>query len=615
MAPFDIDSPAARNRGGAPRAARGKYGLVYSLLRPYHRWLIVVFAAMVVETALSLAAPWPLKIVIDSVVGDHQLPGSLTWLRDLSAGEHTAALAAFAAGLTVIIAIGAAVAGYIDSYYTESIAQFVANDLRERLYHHLQRLSLQYYDSHRVGALLSTITSDVATVQSFASTAMLAILVDALNIVGMLALMLYLDFDFALIAMGVTPFLLFFVARFKRSVKAATKDVRAHESEMVSVIQQGLEAVRTIKAFGRQAAEDEQLDHISRATVAAALKARQVKSLLSPVVSITVASCVAVVLWRGAGLILQGAMTVGALTVFLSYLNRFFKPVQDLAKMTSVIAQASVSLENIQAVLDADAIIPQKPNARDPGRFRGDIRFERVEFAYAEGAPVLRDVNLTIAAGQRVGVCGPTGSGKSTVLSLIPRFYDPQRGRVLIDGSDVRDLRLDALRSQIGFVLQDTVLSVGTIRENIAYGRPHATDDEVVAAATLANAHEFIMKMPQGYDSMVGERGLTLSGGQRQRIGIARTIIRNAPILILDEPTAALDTESEKLVIDALEALMKGRTVITIAHRLSTIRHADKIVVLKDGVVAEEGAHDELVGRGGVYAELVRIQTEGARAH
>jgi subfamily B ATP-binding cassette protein MsbA len=321
------------------------------------------------------------------------------------------------------------------------------------------------------------------------------------------------------------------------------------------------------------------------------------------------------VLWRGTVLVLAGAMTIGALTVFLTYLSKFFKPVQDLAKMGSTIAQTAVAIERVQALLETDNVIPERSGAREPGTVRGGIEFEHVAFAYDPKAPVLKDVHVSIVPGQFVGIVGPTGGGKSTVVSMIPRFYDPSGGRVLIDGVDLRDLTLKGLRAQIGFVLQDTVLFRGTVRDNIAYGRPSATDAEIVEAAKLANAHEFIAKMPDGYNTMVGERGLTLSGGQRQRIGIARAVIRNAPILILDEPTAALDTESEKLVIEALERLMKGRTVLTIAHRLSTIRDAHKIIVLKDGVVAEEGTHEELVGRNGVYAELHRIQAGGAVAH
>jgi subfamily B ATP-binding cassette protein MsbA len=303
-------------------------------------------------------------------------------------------------------------------------------------------------------------------------------------------------------------------------------------------------------------------------------------------------------------------MTIGALTVFLAYLTKFFKPVQDLAKMTNAIAQTSVALERIQAILDADNIVAEKPSARVLSQARGEIVLENVAFGYDPKNPILRDVSFRIEPGSMVGIVGTTGGGKSTVVGLIPRFYDPGSGRVSIDGVDAKDYTKASLRGQIGFVLQETVLFRGTIRENIAYGRPGATEEEIIAAAKLANAHDFVSAMPGGYGALVGERGLTLSGGQRQRIGIARAIIRNAPILILDEPTAALDTESERLVIEGLERLMKGRTVITIAHRLSTIRDANKIIVLKDGVVAEEGTHDQLLARNGVYAELHRIQYE-----
>jgi subfamily B ATP-binding cassette protein MsbA len=282
--------------------------------------------------------------------------------------------------------------------------------------------------------------------------------------------------------------------------------------------------------------------------------------------------------------------------------------------MTNAIAQCGVALDRIQGILDTDKMIVDRPGARELGSVRGEIVFDQVAFSYEPKTPILRDVSFRIEPGQLIGVVGTTGGGKSTVVSLIPRFYDVDRGRILIDGSDVKDVTKASLRSQIGFVLQDTVLFRGTIRDNIAYGRPSATQAEIVNAAKLANAHDFIVAMPNGYDTMVGERGLTLSGGQRQRIGIARAIIRDTRILILDEPTAALDTESERLVIEGLERLMKGRTVITIAHRLSTIRDANKIIVLKDGTVAEQGTHDQLLALKGVYAELHRIQYEQAPA-
>jgi ABC-type multidrug transport system fused ATPase/permease subunit len=497
---------------------------------------------------------------------------------------------------------------YIDNYYTTSAGQWVANDLRLRVYEHLHRLSLRYYDHAKIGALVSTMISDVATVQDFASSATLDIVVDLLTILFMVVLMFWLEWDFTLIAVALAPMLLLFIFHFKHVMKDATREVRVRQSELLSIVQRGLASVRVTKAFGRQDLELAHLETASHATVAAALRARRIKSLMSPVVNIVVAICTAIVLCRGTSLIVTGNMTAGALTVYLAYLKSFFKPVKDLAGMTSTLAQTTVALERIQAILSADEVIKERVGAVDPGRVKGSISFDRVCFGYDRDNPVLHEVSFKIEPGQVVGIVGPTGSGKSTVLSLLPRFYDPALGSVSIDGIDVADYKVAALRSQIGFVLQDAVLFRGTVRENIAYGRPEATHEEIVAAAKVANAHDFISRMPQGYDSVVGERGETLSGGQRQRISIARAVIRNSPILVLDEPTAALDTESERLVIEALRRLMKGRTVIMIAHRLSTLIDADKIIVLKDGVVVEEGPHAALIAHGGVYADLHRAQ-------
>jgi ABC-type multidrug transport system fused ATPase/permease subunit len=586
----------------------GMMGLIRELLRPYRGSLAMILVAMLVQSTMTLAAPWPLKIVIDNVVVGRKLDPWLAHLIEpVLAHAHRAHLAEIAALAVILIAVFNAVASYVANYFTESVGQWVANDLRMRTYHHLQYLSLRYYDTHQSGVLLSTITADVLTIQNFASSATLGIVVDMFTILGMLVVMFFLNWDFTLIAVAITPLLLLLASRFKKAVKSSTHEVRKQQSNIVSVVQQDLESIRVVKAFGRQELEQQELAAVSAATVAAALKARQVKALLSPIVSIIVSFCVAFVLWRGSLLILKGGMTAGELTVFLSYLASFFKPVKDLASMNNSIAQTAVAVERIRTILDADAVLPEKPDASEQ-KIKGEIVFEHVAFAYDASCPVLRDVSFTVKAGQMIGVVGPTGGGKSTIMSLIPRFYDPSAGAVLIDGIDVRDYRVRALRDQIGYVLQETVLFRGTVRDNIAYGRADATEDEIIEAAKLANADEFIARMPNGYQSFVGDRGDTLSGGQRQRIGIARAIIRNNPILILDEPTAALDTESERLVIEALERLMKGRTVLTIAHRLSTIRDANKIIVLKDGVVAEQGTHDQLLALGGTYAELYSVQ-------
>ncbi len=499
--PPDISKEAIGKKDNNSGSPSGKRRSFFSLIiwavglsRAYKKWVVIILIAMLFETVMSIATPWPLKVIIDNVVEHRALPKWLSWMDFIFRNESMVGLAAVAAIAFVLIAIIGAVASYLDNYYNENVAQHVANDLRRQIYHHLQRLSLAYYDTHQTGKLLSTITSDVSTIQDFASSTLLSILVDALTIFGMLILMFFLNPGFTLIALAVTPFLLLFVARFKKAMKKATREVRNDQSTMFTVLQQGLESMRSVNAFGRQDFEEDRLKKVSEETVNAALKARRVKSALAPIVTIIVSVCIALVLWLGADLVLSKAMTIGVLTVFVWYMNKFFSPVQDLAKLTSTVAQASVALERIQAILDTDSIIPQKVDARDPGKLKGDIAFENVSFAYNSDLEVLHHINLKIACGQRIGVCGPTGCGKSTIVSLIARFYDPTAGSVLIDGIDIKDFKLDELRGQIGFVLQDTALFYGTIRENIAYGRTNATEQEIIEAAKLANAFEFISK-------------------------------------------------------------------------------------------------------------------------
>src|ERR1700761_278544 len=505
-----VDGPVEQDSGKAPNDP-GMMPLIRGLLRPYRGSLAIILVSMLVQSTMTLAAPWPLKIIIDNVVVGRKLDPWLGHLiRPLLAHAHRDHLAEIAALAVILIAVLNALASYLTNYLTESVGQWVANDLRMRTSHHLQYLSLRYYDTHQSGVVLSTSSADVLTIQNFASSATLGIVIDMFTILGMLVVMFFLNWDFTLIAVGVTPLLLLLASRFKKAVKASTHEVRKQQSNIVAVVQQDLEQIRVVTAFGRQELEQQSLETVSHATVEAALKARRVKSMLSPIVSIIVSFCTGFVLWRGALLILANKMTAGELTVFLAYLASFFKPVKDLASMNNSIAATAVAVERVRTILDADSVLPEKEEAIEQ-TIDGEIEFDHVAFAYDETCPVLRDVSFSVTPGQMIGVVGPTGSGKSTIMSLIPRFYDPSAGCVKVDGTDVRDSHLQALRDQIGYVLQETVLFRGTVADNIAYGRAGATEADVISAAKLANADEFISRMPNGYDTFVGDRGDTLS--------------------------------------------------------------------------------------------------------
>jgi ABC-type multidrug transport system fused ATPase/permease subunit len=579
------------------------------LVRPYWRWLAVVLVAMVLETAMSLAAPWPLKIVLDSVFDAQPVPSWLAWLAGGS--PDRLALLNVAVMGTVVIALLQAGSAYLNAYFTVSIGQWIAHDLRQSIYAHLQRLSMSYYDRQQTGPLISTITDDVNAVQDFVSTSLLDILIDSLTIIGMLAVMFSLNWSFTLIALAVVPLVVLFAIRLRAAIKQATRDVRLRQSELVGIVQEGLGSIRVVKAFAQGRFERERLGAKSLESVHAALHARRVRSLLGPVVTGLVAIGTAGVLWFGARLVLEGAMTAGALVVFITYLGKLFRPIQNLARASTNIAQAAVGLERVRAVLDADDRLPRSPNVRRLNTVEGRVEFKRVTFGYDPTRPVLQDISFVAEPGQTIGLVGPSGSGKSTLVSLIPRFYDPQSGVVSIDGQDVREFTIRSLRRQIAFVLQETQLFHATVWQNISYGRPEATRDDIIQAAQLAQAHEFIEALPDGYDTMVGQGGMTLSGGQRQRLGIARAMVRHAKIVILDEPSSGLDAESEHLVFQGLRNLLEDKTTFVIAHHLETVARADNILVLDQGRIVEQGRHADLIVQAGLYA---RLQSRQARA-
>ena len=581
---------------------------IRELLQPHVPALSLGLLAVIGEGAANLLEPWPLKIVLDDVFKTRQVHGWLNRLIYSTVGYDKIAILKFACIAVLAIAILDAICSYAEKYLTTSVGQWVTHDLRRVLYSHIQRLSLAYHDHKQTGDLISRVTSDIDAIQSFITTGLLSTLINVITLVGMVTVMFYINWRFTLIALSVAPVLFMIVYTYTRRIKKASRAVRKKEGEIVSVIEEVLGSIRVVKAFAREDYELRRLEEESLEGVEISLRARGLKAKLTPIVQIIVAVGTCLVLWFGTRMVLSTTLSAGSLIVFILYLGKMYKPMQELSKMTDAYSKAAVGYERIQEVLQTDKEVKDLPRSRPAPRFRGQIEFEHVHFYYTQDTPILKDVSFKVEAGQVAALVGPTGAGKTTIISLIPRFYDPISGTVKIDGTDIKEFRQKSLRQQISFVLQETVLFHAPVWQNIAYGKPEATRAEILKAAELANASEFVEKLPDGYNTVVGERGMTLSGGQRQRIAIARAIIRNTPILILDEPTSDLDASSEKLVFEALDRLMEGKTTIVIAHRLSTVRKADVIFVVKDGDIVETGKHDDLLQRGGLYSELYRLQ-------
>jgi ATP-binding cassette, subfamily B, bacterial len=582
---------------------------ILSLVRPHWKALTLALVAVLGETLTGILEPWPIKVVIDSIQHSKGLPGFLGRMVAATFGQGPFAVLNFAVAAVAGIAIVGAVSAYFEKYLTTSVSQWVGHDLRRTIYHHIQRLSLADHDKARTGDMITRVTTDIEVVQDFIDSALLGMLVNVMTLAGMIAVMFYLNWRFTLIALSVMPVLFVVVYRYTGRIKKASRAVRAKEGDLLSVVEEVLTSIRVVKAFAREDYEQKRFESESLANVEAGLQARSLKAKLAPVVEVIVAIGTCLVLGYGARLAVGGELSAGVLIVFLMYLGKMYKPMRDLSKMADTVSKAMVGYERIHEVLDIESLVRDRPGARRAPAFTGQIEFDRVSFCYGAGKQILKDVSFKVEAGQVAGIVGPSGSGKTTIVSLIPRFYDPGSGQVVIQGTDIRRYQLKSLRDQMSFVLQDTVLFRATIWENIAYGKPGAPSREIKRAAELANASEFIEAMPDGYDTMVGERGVTLSGGQRQRIAIARAVIRDTPILILDEPTAGLDAVSEQIVMEALGRLMQGRTSVVIAHRLGTIRHADVILVMRDSELVERGTHDVLMAQHGVYAELHSIQT------
>jgi ATP-binding cassette, subfamily B, bacterial len=605
--------PQARRSGLIAAIRRSKGRRLARVLRPHWPAMAAALVAVVFETLADVLEPWPIAIVVDNVLGSKRLPHGLQPIVDRLFGTNTTALLEFALAAIVLIAVVGGIASYVEKYLTTSVSQWVAHDLRMTLYNRIQRLSLAEHTRARAGDLVTRVTKDVDAVQDFIETALLGLVVNVLTLAGMVGVMFLYNWRFTLIGLSVAPALFVFVYFYSRRVKAAAREVKKKESELLSSVAEKLTSIQVIQAFAREDYEDRHFRFESRDNVRAGLQARSIKAKLSPMVDVIVAAGTCVVLAYGVHLISLGQLSTGVLILFLMYLKKTYKPIKDLSKMVNTLSKASVSYERIQEVIDIESAIRDHPNACVAPPFRGLIEFDRVTFGYDRDSIVLNDINLRIEPGQRVAIVGPSGMGKTTIASLVPRFFDPFSGAVKIDGVDIRHYTLKSLRDQISFVLQDSLLFRGTIWENISYGRPDADPEDTIRAAQLANAHDFIVGLRHGYGTFVAERGTTLSGGQRRRIAIARAMVRNTPIVILDEPTTGLDAGSERAVVGALERLMEGRTCLVIAHHLQTVQSADLILVVKDTAIVERGTHAELMAAGGVYCQLYRLQASQER--
>jgi len=598
---------------GRPKTLRESLPGLGRLLRrcwPYLRrerpLIIVSFLALYGEIAFRLLEPWPLKLVLDRVLRTAHVHG-VARLRFLEALDP-ATLLAVAAALVIVFAGLRALAAYYSTIGFALVGNRVLTAVRNELYSQLQRLSLSFHNRARTGDLVMRVIGDVGVLQDVAVTAFLPGLANALTIVGMAAVMLSLNAPLALLALATGPLFLVSTARRSRRIHETARQQRRQQGAMAAAAAESIGAVKVIRALSLEGTFAQAFTRQNRKNLATGAYATRLSAGLERTVDLLIALGTALVLWFGARFVLHGAMTPGDLIVFLAYVKNAFRPVKDAAKYTGRLARASAAGERVLDLLDRTPDVRDLPGAVPAPALRGAVRFEGVHFAYEPGRPALEQIDCDIEPGRRVALVGPSGSGKSTFASLVLRLYDPTAGRVLVDARDVREYTLASLRAQMSVVLQDSLLFAATVRDNIAYGAPGASPEAIEAAARLANAAGFIEALPQGYDTVLGERGVTLSHGQRQRIAIARAAIRQAPILILDEPTTGLDKQNERAVIEALERVAAGRTTLLITHEPRLAARADLILYLEDGRVQERGTPAELLQLDGRYAAIHRLQ-------
>lgn len=573
-----------------------------------HRWLMVgSWAALLAEVGFRLLEPWPLKVVFDRVM--NHLHGSHGYKVSIFDIFEPMTLLAMMAVLTVMLTALRAMAGYWTTVGFAKIGNRVLAQVRLGLYRHIQYLSLSFHTKARTGDLVVRVISDVGLLQDVVVTAVMPMLAKTLILAGMVGLMFWLNWKLALVALAVFPLFWLRTISMGRKINEVARLQRKREGAMAATASETISAIKTIQALSLESAFEAQFKVQSDKNVKQDVKARRLAASLERSVDLLTAIAGALVLFYGARLVLDRELTAGALLVFLAYLKNAFRPIQEFAKYTARLGKAAAAGERVLDLLQHVPEIADLPGAVRAPAFRGEIHFEDVSFSYLDGQPMLQNINLQVAPGTRVALVGPSGSGKSTLVSLLLRLYDPRQGRVLIDGRDIREYTLESLRAQISAVLQDNLLFAASVRENIAHGCGAATFEDIRAAATLANAHAFIMALPDGYDTVLGERGVTLSQGQRQRLAIARAAIRKAPILILDEPVTGLDKTNEQAVLESLAKLNYGCTTFMITHDLRHAVTADRIVYLDAGRIVETGTHRDLLATNGRYAQAFALQS------
>lgn len=566
-------------------------------IKPYWKRGLAAGICTIIAAGGTAYLPFVIKDMVDQVLSE----------------KNTTMLNWIVLSIVVVFVIRG-IAYYGQSYLMNYVGQRVIIDIRKAVFEKLQRLSMSFYDKHKTGTIMSYVTNDVSALQSAMVDNVVEMITETVILVASIVMMIYLDWKLFLVTFATFPVVLFFIDSFGKRIRKSGSRIQEAAADITSVLQEVASSPRVIKSFVREGYEVDRFDKENMNNFRANMKYAQLSSTLTPTIEFVAAIGVSIILWYGGNSVINGSITAGSLVAFLTYAVNISNPIKRLSRVIGNIQRALAAAQRVFDVLDLPEVIKNAPDAKALPKVKGDVRFNDVSFAYNENEEVLSHVSFEVKPGEMIAFVGPSGAGKSTVASLLPRFYDATNGSITIDGQDIRKVTLDSLREQVGIVPQETVLFNGSVYDNILYGRLDATREEVEAAAKAANAHDFIMQLPNGYETMLGDRGMNISGGQRQRISIARAILKNPQILILDEATSALDTESERVVQEALDRLMVGRTSFVIAHRLSTIKNADKIMVLEKGQLIEQGNHDELMAMDGLYAHLYKIQYRSKEA-